>query len=431
MTLPPQPLLNAQGNESQSGARLQGQPSLQDAAGPLVLDMNSCHAKWRSEGYIPSRILALCNSAGATSEALLPTSDAAQAPQANPDEIARAPASPVLLVFACGEEGQQHAEALHDAVSRHKSGVQLVSGFQIFTAVQSMESSPVQFQSGVLLACLEAWQACQSNQGSSFVAALQLHLAKAERYVAAAQSKTKQVWANVKFSWEASDHYEEAARSFEETFGWFVKQACSQSDLNKWGSHRLSIAAGSELGDLHVTAGNMSSAAGMEAVVISRLEPCSALQHFLPSFNSKDCNLLTQMMSKLQCGDVEKWQQAALAAFLVQDPREIAEFNVLVHESRVELLVTLALQCTKITLSQGDYVNGLYANGELAQCDVSVQLYAYASRQMQGELMSYTPWCVPLTADPLYQQLVDHTGFVHSSHCIGSQTCDTSMPNKL
>lgn len=327
--------------------------------------------KWRSD------ILVLCNSAGTTPDALLPTSDAAQAPQASPDESAQAPASPVLLVFACGEEGQQHADALHDAVSRHSTGVQLVSGFQLFTAVQSMESSSLQFHSGVLSACAKAYQQCQAGQGTIlFVAALKMQLAMAEQHVTAAQSQTEVDWKNAKHMWEASSQLQQDIAAAATT--------CMKPDLRKWGACWLQIEAGSELGDqLSKVAAAMSRSADLKVIVTSTPEPSSALLDFWSSFNTKERNLLAQMLTKLPSNAT--WQQAALAAFFIQDPREIAVLSAIVHESTVELLVTLALQCTKITLSKSDHVNGLYDNGKLAQCDVSVQLYAYASRQMQGE----------------------------------------------
>ena len=279
----------------------------------------------------------------------------------------------MLLVFACGEEGQRHAYALHDAVSRHRTGVQLVSGFHVFPAVQSMESNSLQFQSGVLSACAIACQQWQAGQGL-FVTELRTQLNMAQQHVTAAVSQAEVDLENAKRMWEASgQHYIQAAAI-----------PCMECDLHKWGLHWLKIAADNELGDqFSEVAAMMSSSACSEVVVTSTPEPPSALPDFWSSFNTTDRNVLARMLTKFSSSST--WQQAALAAFFIQDPSEVAELHAIVHESTVEQLVTLALQCTKIHLSKGNHVNGLYANGELAQCDVTVQLYAYASQQMQGE----------------------------------------------
>ncbi|KAL3160200.1 hypothetical protein ABBQ32_010961 [Trebouxia sp. C0010 RCD-2024] len=263
--------------------------------------------------------------------------------------------------------------------------VQLVSGFQVFSEAEAMESSSLQFHSGVVSACATALQKHQDGQGrTNFVMTLQSQLAESGTFVNQYLKQTQAYWAPARDLWQANRQYttDTEAEAAESAWNIFVEHSWPKTAI-RWGVRSSEHVTGSDIDQqLNERAVVMTSCADLQAVVASTPEPCSALPQFLAAFDKKQCKLLAEMLSKLN--DTVTWQQATVVAFLIQDPQEIAALDAVVQKSRVELLVTLTLQCAKFTLAKSDHVNGLYTNGVLTQCDVSIQLYAYASRQMQG-----------------------------------------------
>ncbi len=97
---------------------------------------------------------------------------------------------------------------------------------------------------------------------------------------------------------------------------------------------------------------------------------------------AKQQHWLAESLKRL--GDSLNWERATLAAFLICDQHDIDALDRIIQATRVELLVTLTLQCSKFTLSRSDDVSGLYTRGSQAQGDINIQLFAYASRRLQG-----------------------------------------------
>ena len=335
----------------------------------------------------------VCNNAGQPPRTVPTANDAAQVPSAGSRDRAPVQTTPVLLVFADGEDGEQHAEALRDAIAHHIPSVQLISGFQVFPEAQAMEGSSLHFHGGVASACAKAWKTHQASQGpTKFVSILQSQLDTAGSLVDDYQCQTQGFWTSAKVMWQQSRLYNTEATAAQSALQFFLENFWPV-EARDWGMTFEHVTAGSEfLQQLGVRAQAMLSSAALQGVLISKPEPCSTLPQFLSGFKKNECRILAEMLTKLH--DVVTWQQPTLAAFLIQDPQEVAALNDFVQQIRVELLVTLTLQCTKFTLSRSIHVNGLDTNGTLAQCDVSVQLYAYASRQMQGVLLSYFTNCV-------------------------------------
>ena len=387
-----QPLSNAK-NNSQPGSALQSRTSSQDTAGLLTVLVTFVGFDFAMR-FQHNGSSVMCHDAGHSVASLLPATDVEQRSQASTG-FARTSATPVLLVFACGEEGQQHTEALQDALSNQLPNLQLISGFQLFSEAQTMESSLLQFHGGVVSACAKAWQKYQADQGhTSFMETLQSQLALAGEFVAQYQQQIKDIWKSLKGTWETGCAHNTQAFAAEFMLKCLVMRTQLTDSVRHLGANFAHM-TGSELGEqLAVRAQAMSSSTDLQAVLTSTSELCWTLPQFLSSFSNEERRLLVEVLSKVQAEVV--WQQAALAAFLIQDPQEVTALNTIVQKSRVELLVTMTLQCTKFTLSRSNHVNGLYNGGQVAQCDVSVQLYAYTSQQMQGVLL---PRCMVAACD--------------------------------
>ena len=260
-----------------------------------------------------------------------------------------------------------------------------------------MEGSSLHFHGGVVSACARSmaeWKTHQASQGpTNFVSILQSQLNTAGSFVDNYQTQLQDFWTSATTHWQKIRGYMTEAKAAESALDVFL--LAFSEDARSWDGIPIVHVTGNEsLQQLGAQAQAMSSSAALQGFLTSKPEPCSTLPQFLSRFEKSDCKILTKMLTKLH--DVVTWQQLTLAAFLIQDPQEVAALNDLVQRTRVELLVTLTLQCAKFTLSRSNPVNGLYSNGMLAQCDVSVQLYAYASRQMQGvqfyEVLPHEKW---------------------------------------
>lgn len=88
----------------------------------------------------------------------------------------------VLLVFSCDEEGQQHADCLHKALQMTHPTLELVNGFDIFTADQY---TPTLFHGGVVESCMNSWLSqCRPDRATTLSTTLPGELAKVATHFA-------------------------------------------------------------------------------------------------------------------------------------------------------------------------------------------------------------------------------------------------------
>lgn len=79
---------------------------------------------------------------------------------------------------------------------------------------------------------------------------------------------------------------------------------------------------GSELGEqLADKAQAMSSSTDLQAVLTTTSELCWTLPQFFSCFSNEERRLLVEVLDKVQAEVV--WQQAVLAAFLIQDLKNL------------------------------------------------------------------------------------------------------------
>ena len=260
--------------------------------------------------------------AGHSVGSLLPAADVEQRSQASTG-FAQTSATPVLLVFACGKEGQQHTEALQDALANKLPNVQLISGFQLFSEVQTMESSLLHFHGGVVSACAKAWQKYQAGQGHTrFVETLQSQLVLAGDFEAQYQQQIKAVWKSVKSMWEIACNLDTQASTTDNMFKFLVEHIQPKDCMRHWGADKFAHMTGSELGEqLADKAQAMSSSTDLQAVLTTTSELCWTLPQFFSCFSNEERRLLVEVLDKVQAEVV--WQQAVLAAFLIQDLKNL------------------------------------------------------------------------------------------------------------
>lgn len=134
----------------------------------------------------------------------------------------------------------------------------------------------------------------------------------------------------------------------------------------------------------------------VQAFLISKAESCSALPRFPSVIDGLGQTFLRGMLADLE--DLI-WYRGTLAAFLIENGRELAALDVIVDASKVELLVTVVIDCVDFSLAQK--ATPLYVDGPTARCGISLQLFAYASRKSCGEHIAYkTAGMLP---DPIRQ----------------------------
>ena len=108
--------------------------------------------------------------------------------------------------------------------------------------------------------------------------------------------------------------------------------------------------------------------------------------------SKKQRDTLTAALAKIDTEIV--WPRATLAAFLIQDQPSLTALDKVVEASKVELVVTVVFNCHKFIVphvsNSTHYGQTLQAN-----CNVSLQLWAYASQRIAGMdwILVVLSWC--------------------------------------
>ena len=288
--------------------------------------------------------------------------------------------SSALLVFAYGSKGLEHAHALHDALTSHFPKMSLWDGFTIFQEVQTMQGSAAEFFGGVVPACDSAWHNTHdiTLQGS-FIDELQRSLATAPALYNSHNLAVKEFWQTIRSYWHgtlacAPDHGLATAK--------FILERLSAGVLRLQGVQpnkiQRSMYTDADQGFDGLITKCMAADAAVQALVIETLDSCS-WSEYLPTWDKMDRKTLATMQATQD--DVQT-MQPVLAAFVIQGQQDMAGFDALVRRSRIEVVLTLVLRCTKFT-SCG---SPLYVNGSLARCeDISILMYASAAKSVRGE----------------------------------------------
>lgn len=162
----------------------------------------------------------------------------------------------------------------------------------------------------------------------------------------------------------------------------------------------------------------------MQAYLITKLESCDVVPDFLGSDIKEQRQNLQAVLAEHYADT--RWQRAAVAAFLLQDQDSLANLNTDISEtSKMELLVTLIFKCSRFCAAS----KPILSEGVPAQCDISLQLYAYAKRKLRGK--TCVPHCILLLACTVHTPLVSLQNWqclpaaccVHQESCVPLNVC--------
>ena len=305
--------------------------------------------------------------------------------------------SPVLLTFECDEDGQQHAESLHQHLLHFYPALALVRAADLFDAWQQ-ECSPADFHGSVVAACAQSWQLQPTcglgpQDNTMLITNLREQLEKLQEY-------TSKYMKQMQRSMNGEVAFIKAARERNVTaesqllsgsFRNFLHQKLwpAEASPSSWGANFRSLTSSQiDSASEPVLPDDYDAAAGgLAAFVVSKAEPASELSAFMSVFKGTQqqwFNMLNKVDADLT------WQRATLAAFLINERHELASLSTAVKACKAELLVTLVLDCEKFVVPGADVVISrgqhhiVCKQGSQAKCEVSLQLYAYAPRQLQG-----------------------------------------------
>ena len=313
--------------------------------------------------------------------------------------------SPVLLTFECDEDGQQHAESLHQQLLHLHPTLELVRAADLFDDWQQ-ECNPMDFHGSVIAACAHSWRLqCQASHNSTkLVADLQEQLELLPEHASSYHKQMQDsIIEDVAFFIAAGERNVAAdSQLLSRSFRVFLDQKTWPATAlpNSWEASFRSLTS-SQLDNASepVLPDEYSIAARkLAAFVVSKAEPASELSAFLSVFKDSQQQWFN-MLDKVDSD--QTWQRATLAAFLISEQHELARLAAAVKVCKAELLVTLVINCSKFVVPGKEHAQHyiIHKQGSEVGCEVSLQLFAYASKHLQGrqigltEVLQHQQWC--------------------------------------
>lgn len=284
----------------------------------------------------------------------------------------------VLLNFYCDEEGQQHADALYDALQQRHQNIEAVNGCELFGLKQL---TSVQLHSGILLACMAAWMERNTHGPHSH---LQI-VPKVTAFRDHESAYATRIKEHIRFAAKHCEHWVKPSK--EEVADFYgrllLPYVWPEKPIGSWAAADVHLMHLSDQDAEQQWANFANDAAPPQAFVVSTPEACNILPDFFSGILSKKDRSKLQKVYP-QTGSEGSWQRATLAALLIHDQDTLASLDSLVTKAEVELLVTLDFNCNKIRVFGRDPGMCIWTQGSPAECSFSIQLLAHAPRQPPG-----------------------------------------------